>query len=242
MRAGGGDRRRGAGPAMVVHQRRVGHVREDVAVHDQERLFVEPVDRGQRADRAERLAFAEVVDLEAVRIAVAAHGLDQLGQPAGRDRDVLAARRAQLAQHDVQHGAVPDGHQRLGQHRGVGTQAGAGPTRQDDRTFRHPRHPYRPCSLASRSSSPASTPARSSWRRRVPRGAEPLEIVVVDDAPTDPDTATGAGPAGSRGVRVIRQDGESRRRGRRADAGLYATTAPFVFPLDADDLAIPGRS
>ena len=60
----------------------------DVAVHHQE-VVVEAVDQGERADRAERLVLAEVVDRDAVALAVAEEGLDQLGEVAGGDRDAL---------------------------------------------------------------------------------------------------------------------------------------------------------
>lgn len=71
------------------------------------------------------------------------------------------------------------------------------------------------------------------------RGAEPLEIVVIDDASDDALTRAALAPLAAEGVRVIRNSrnggvGFSR------NVGLDATSAPFVFPLDADDLAMPG--
>lgn len=69
---------------------------------------------------------------------------------------------------------------------------------------------------------------------------EPLEIVVVDDASRDPETLAALDELSAAGIRVLRQPsngGAARSR----TAGLYATSAPYVFPLDADDLANPGR-
>ena len=66
---------------------------------------------------------------------------------------------------------------------------------------------------------------------------EPVEIVVVDDG--SPDDATRRALDGLDGARVIRHD---QNRGLIAArmTGLAETTAPYVFPLDADDQAIPG--
>jgi glycosyltransferase involved in cell wall biosynthesis len=68
---------------------------------------------------------------------------------------------------------------------------------------------------------------------------EPIELVVVDDG--SPDAATHAAldrleADGHRVIRLERNQGVSAAR----NAGLEATAAPYVFPLDADDLAIPG--
>jgi glycosyltransferase involved in cell wall biosynthesis len=68
---------------------------------------------------------------------------------------------------------------------------------------------------------------------------EPLELVVVDDA--SPDAATRSVlddlPAA---VRVLRREVQGGPAVARND-GLQATVAPYVFPLDADDLVLPGR-
>ena len=68
---------------------------------------------------------------------------------------------------------------------------------------------------------------------------EPIEIVVVDDASTDPFTLATLDRLRACGVRVARHE---RNRGLSAArmTGLDSTTAPYVFPLDADDLAVPG--
>jgi len=71
------------------------------------------------------------------------------------------------------------------------------------------------------------------------RDDEGLECVVVDDGSTDPKTVDVLRKLEASGVRVIRQGanlGVSAARNR----GLAETSAPYVFPLDADDLAIPG--
>jgi glycosyltransferase involved in cell wall biosynthesis len=66
--------------------------------------------------------------------------------------------------------------------------------------------------------------------------AEPLELVVVDDGSTDPHTLTVLDGLREQGVTVVRQENTGLPGARMA--GLAATTAPFVFPLDADDHAV----
>ncbi len=67
---------------------------------------------------------------------------------------------------------------------------------------------------------------------------EPVEIVVVDDGSPDALTREALDALERSGHRVIRR---SRNEGVSAarNAGLAATEAPYVFPLDADDLAVP---
>ena len=71
------------------------------------------------------------------------------------------------------------------------------------------------------------------------RESEPVELVVVDDASGD-DTTRGALRQLEAGdFRVLRQEvngGVASARMR----GLAETSARFVYPLDADDLALPG--
>lgn len=66
---------------------------------------------------------------------------------------------------------------------------------------------------------------------------EPLEVVVVDDGSTDEATAAVLDGLRRRGVHVLRQDNTGLPGARMA--GLAATSAPYVFPLDADDEACP---
>ena len=66
---------------------------------------------------------------------------------------------------------------------------------------------------------------------------EPIEIVVIDDA--SPDEATRAALDGLRGTRIVRHD-ENRGLIAARMTGLASTSARYVFPLDADDLAEPG--
>ena len=65
---------------------------------------------------------------------------------------------------------------------------------------------------------------------------EPVEIVVVDDA--SPDEATRAVLDGLQAT-VIRLQ-ENGGVGNARTTAFEASSAPYVFPLDADDLAIPG--
>jgi hypothetical protein len=67
---------------------------------------------------------------------------------------------------------------------------------------------------------------------------EPVELVVVDDGSTDPDTCAVLDNLAARGVRVERRENGGLAAARAT--GLAATSAPFVYPLDADDLLEPG--
>lgn len=67
---------------------------------------------------------------------------------------------------------------------------------------------------------------------------EPVELVVVDDGSTGVRTAAVMERLHERGVRVIRQDNQGVAAARMA--GVRATRAPFVLPLDADDQILPG--
>jgi glycosyltransferase involved in cell wall biosynthesis len=69
--------------------------------------------------------------------------------------------------------------------------------------------------------------------------SEPVEIVVVDDHSTDEATLAVLAELERDGVRVLRRDHNAGVAAAR-QAGLGATGGEFVFPLDADDLAVPG--
>ena len=69
--------------------------------------------------------------------------------------------------------------------------------------------------------------------------AEPVELVVVDDASTDPATAKELERLEADGIRVVRHPHNLGLVGART-TGLSETRAPYVFPLDADDCAAPG--
>jgi len=70
------------------------------------------------------------------------------------------------------------------------------------------------------------------------REDEPVELVVVDDGSTDPATRAVLDTLAARGVRVERRENGGLAAARAT--GLAATSAPFVYPLDADDLLEPG--
>jgi glycosyltransferase involved in cell wall biosynthesis len=70
------------------------------------------------------------------------------------------------------------------------------------------------------------------------RGEEPHELVVVDDGSTEATTLRALDELESAGVRVIHQENAGLSGARMA--GVSATSAPYVFPLDADDLLVPG--
>jgi glycosyltransferase involved in cell wall biosynthesis len=66
---------------------------------------------------------------------------------------------------------------------------------------------------------------------------EPVELVVVDDGSTDPATATVLERLDAEGVTVLHQENTGLPGARMA--GIAATAAPYVFPLDADDALEP---
>jgi glycosyltransferase involved in cell wall biosynthesis len=70
------------------------------------------------------------------------------------------------------------------------------------------------------------------------RESEPVEIAVVDDGSSEPRTLAALQALRSQGVNVVVQP--NRGPGAARMAGVRATRAPFVFPLDADDLLEPG--
>lgn len=71
------------------------------------------------------------------------------------------------------------------------------------------------------------------------REDEPVEVAVVDDCSTDAATVAVLERLRADGVRVIRHEGNRGVIAARM-TGLRGTSAPYVFPLDADDLAVPG--
>ena len=68
---------------------------------------------------------------------------------------------------------------------------------------------------------------------------EAVELVVVDDASTDADTAAALEHLRARGIAVVRHDVNGGLSAARR-TGLAVTTAPFVLPLDSDDLLVAG--
>ena len=67
---------------------------------------------------------------------------------------------------------------------------------------------------------------------------EPVELVVVDDGSTDPDGLAALDALRADGVRVVRQDNQGLSAARMT--GVRHTTAPVIFPLDSDDVLVPG--
>lgn len=68
---------------------------------------------------------------------------------------------------------------------------------------------------------------------------EPIELVVIDDGSQGAATLAALKRLEAAGVRVIRHD-HNRGLAQARTTGLRATSAPYVFPLDADDEAVPG--
>jgi glycosyltransferase involved in cell wall biosynthesis len=69
--------------------------------------------------------------------------------------------------------------------------------------------------------------------------SEPVEVAVVDDASTEPAALAALDELRRRGVNVIRH-AQNRGLAQSRMSALHATQAPYVYPLDADDLAVPG--
>lgn len=69
---------------------------------------------------------------------------------------------------------------------------------------------------------------------------ERVEVVVVDDHSSDPATLDELRRLESEGVTVVYHE-TNRGVASARNTGLECSSAPFIFPLDADDLAIPGR-
>jgi glycosyltransferase involved in cell wall biosynthesis len=68
--------------------------------------------------------------------------------------------------------------------------------------------------------------------------AEPIEVVVVDDGSSEPGTLERLQALQARGVRVVRR--ENGGLGAARMTGVEATSAPLIYPLDADDRMEPG--
>jgi glycosyltransferase involved in cell wall biosynthesis len=68
---------------------------------------------------------------------------------------------------------------------------------------------------------------------------EPVEIVVVDDGSSDPVTLDVLAGLEQQGIRVVHHAQNSGLSAARTTA-RHATTAPYVFTLDADDLLMAG--
>jgi glycosyltransferase involved in cell wall biosynthesis len=67
---------------------------------------------------------------------------------------------------------------------------------------------------------------------------EPCELVIVDDGSDDPKTLSVLAELKLEGRTVIHQDNRGLSAARMA--GVEQTSAPYVLPLDADDLLVPG--
>jgi glycosyltransferase involved in cell wall biosynthesis len=67
---------------------------------------------------------------------------------------------------------------------------------------------------------------------------ERVELVVVDDGSTDPETLRAFARLEADGIRVVHQANAGL--GAARMAGVAATAAPYVLPLDADDILMPG--
>lgn len=70
------------------------------------------------------------------------------------------------------------------------------------------------------------------------RAQEPLELVVVDDGSDDRYTIEVLDGLRGSGTNVVRQHNSGPAAARMT--GVRSTSAPYVFPLDADDLVAPG--
>ena len=71
------------------------------------------------------------------------------------------------------------------------------------------------------------------------REEEPVEIIIVDDGSDDPATQEVLSGFEADGLRVLHHE-ENRGPGAARSTALRSTQAEFIFPLDADDLAVAG--
>jgi glycosyltransferase involved in cell wall biosynthesis len=69
-------------------------------------------------------------------------------------------------------------------------------------------------------------------------GRDDLELIVVDDGSTDERTGREMDALAARGIKVIRQENKGLAGAR--NAGILASQAEYIFPLDADDRLHPG--
>ena len=72
------------------------------------------------------------------------------------------------------------------------------------------------------------------------REDEPVEIVLVDDASPDERTRSVLARFEADGVATVVRHAENRGVGAARNTGVRATSAPYVFTLDSDDVAVPG--
>ncbi len=68
------------------------------------------------------------------------------------------------------------------------------------------------------------------------QSAEPTELVIVDDGSTEAHTQEVLAALAANGIRIVRQDNNAGLSAARM-AGIRATSAPYIYDLDADDLA-----
>lgn len=71
------------------------------------------------------------------------------------------------------------------------------------------------------------------------RAQEPCELVIVDDGSTDEATLRVLAELEAAGARVVRQQNAGPSSAR--NTGVKATSARYVFAIDADDRLLPGR-
>jgi glycosyltransferase involved in cell wall biosynthesis len=67
---------------------------------------------------------------------------------------------------------------------------------------------------------------------------EPHELVIINDGSTDEATLRALAELEREGICVLHQENRGLSSARMT--GVHATTAPYVLPLDADDLLLPG--
>ena len=99
--------------------------REEVSVHHQQPLG-RIRERGKRAGGAERLILPQGFQLHSEPLPVPEVRLDQLGEVSDREVDPPGTGRRETPEQDLQHGHLPDRHERLG---------------EDGRVRREPRAP-----------------------------------------------------------------------------------------------------
>ena len=144
------DRDHVPGSAMELDEGPEVEIREQISVHHEEGT-VETGHQAERAGRPERLVLVDVAEPGGT-LTAREDRLDEVGQVAHAERDVLDAAFDQAVDSDLDDSPVTDRHQRLRQHGRVRFESPPASAGEDDRS--HPeiidRHVRTPFSTPSR--------------------------------------------------------------------------------------------
>ena len=126
-----GQRGQRAGFAVVAQQGREIERGEHVAVDDEEAAF-DALDLGQAAGRTERMRFDAVAEPQAIALAGAEAGADQVGERPDGQHGLAHAGLDQPRQQQLEHGAIADGQHGPGEQGAVAVGLDAAAVGEDD--------------------------------------------------------------------------------------------------------------